>query len=82
MPLNLKVPDGLFEGSGGVGGSIDTDGAVESITHAYVAGVVSSFPAESDALTRKLCEPSPRPVNVAGEVQFENATLSREQLYV
>jgi len=54
-------------------------GAVVSIVHVRLAGVGSTLPAASVALTRKLCGPSERPEYVNGDEQPENAAPSRLQ---
>src|SRR5438034_3088863 len=52
-------------------------GATVSTLQLALAGVGSVFPAESVALTAKVCAPCASPVYVVGEVQATYAALSR-----
>ena len=56
----------------------DVSGAIVSILHVYVAGLASTLPAVSIALTWKLCDPSESDGVVNGEVHATNAAESNE----
>src|SRR5215213_4227328 len=65
-----RVPDGVTVGgvvAGGVTAGGVTAGGEVATVQVRLAGVASAFPAPSDALTSKLCEPSPTPLYERGE---------------
>ncbi len=57
--------------------SAGVEGATLSIRHVYDAGLVSTLPAGSVALTSNVCVPSARPAYVAGVVHAEKPAPSR-----
>src|SRR6266513_369974 len=68
LALNANAGVVSFEGLGGPP-SIVVFGAVRSIVHVKLAGVVSVLPARSVARTSKVCVPSPSALVVCGPVQ-------------
>ena len=66
---NSRVVEFVIEGGAKV---IDESGGVRSTSQVHVAGVPSLFPAESTALTRKICGPSESPFTSNGLEHVEN----------
>jgi len=61
---------------------LNTVGAMVSTDHVKVAGVLSTFPAGSMALTLRVCDALVRPINAFGVAQALKAAPSRLQLKV
>jgi len=71
-PEVMVVSGGAITAGGGVTGA--------SIVQVYEAGVGSTFPSESIASTRKVCEPTASPEYVVGEVHAAKTAPSSEHL--
>ena len=77
LAVKPKLGVAAFDESEGVAVN-DVSGAIVAILHVYVAGLASTLPAVSIALTWKLCDPSESDGVVNGEVHAANADESSE----
>jgi hypothetical protein len=72
---NVNVAVALLVGPDGPP-EIEVSGAVVSTVHVALAGVGSGLPAVSVAVTTTVCEPSPRPLYVLGDVHATAVPVS------